>query len=116
MSNPHLEVFVLIAQLGLIASASVYLLAAFPLLALVVYAVQRVYLRTSKRIRHLDLEAKAPLYAQFSDTLSGLATIRAFGWQAGFKTENDRLLDNSQKPFYLLFCVQRKSTLLATGR
>lgn len=98
----------ILAQLGLIASASVYLLAAFPLLALAVYAVQRVYLRTSKRIRHLDLEAKAPLYAQFTDTLAGIATIRAFGWQNASKAENDRLLDNSQRPFYLLFCVQRE--------
>ncbi|EKG10418.1 Putative ABC transporter protein [Macrophomina phaseolina MS6] len=105
--NTFFEIFVILAQLGLIASASVYLLAAFPLLALAVYAVQRVYLRTSKRIRHLDLEAKAPLYAQFTDALAGIATIRAFGWQNASKAENDRLLDNSQRPFYLLFCVQR---------
>lgn len=63
IANPLPEVFALIAQLGLITSASIYLLAAFPLLALVVYVVQCVYLRTSKCIRHLDLEVKAPLYA-----------------------------------------------------
>jgi ATP-binding cassette subfamily C (CFTR/MRP) protein 1 len=74
------------------------------------YAVQRVYLRTSQRIRHMDLETKAPLYAQFTDALNGAASIRAFNWQSPSRNENDTLLDNNQRPFYLLFCVQRKSS------
>ncbi|KAL3417106.1 multidrug resistance-associated protein 1 [Phlyctema vagabunda] len=40
-------------------------------------------------------------------SLSGLATIRAFGWSDGFVLQNQLLLDNSQKPYYLLFCIQR---------
>lgn len=97
----------MVAQLGLIASASTYIIAAFPVLALAMYAVQRVYLRTSQRIRHMDLETKAPLYAQFTDALNGTASIRAFNWQGSSKKENVTLLDDNQRPFYLLFCVQR---------
>lgn len=99
----------LVAQLALIASASVFLLAVFPGILLAVYVIQRVYLKSSKRIRLLDLEAKSPLYAQFTDTLSGLSTIRAFGWQEPAKYDNDKLLDTSQRPFYTMYCVQRKS-------
>lgn len=55
----------------------------------------------------MDLEAKAPLYSLFEETLRGLATIRAFGWQSHPSSKNDALLDRSQKPFYLLFAVQR---------
>jgi ATP-binding cassette subfamily C (CFTR/MRP) protein 1 len=36
-----------------------------------------------------------------------LATIRAFGWQGNFKSLNYQRLDTSQRPFYLLFCLQR---------
>jgi ATP-binding cassette subfamily C (CFTR/MRP) protein 1 len=62
---------------------------------------------TSRQLRHLDLEAKSPLYTHFTETLSGVVTIRAFGWKPAFLQENLRLLDFSQKPYYLLFCIQR---------
>lgn len=69
--------------------------------------IQKYYLRTSRQVRLLDLEAKSPLYSHFIESLSGLATIRAFGWSDAFVEQNLALLDHSQKPFYLLFCIQR---------
>jgi ABC-type multidrug transport system fused ATPase/permease subunit len=53
------------------------------------------------------LEAKSPLYTQFIETLSGLITIRSFGWSEEFLDRNLRALDHSQQPYYLLFCIQR---------
>jgi len=73
----------------------------------VVYFIQNGYLRTSRQLRHLDLEAKAPLYTLFVETLDGLATIRAFGWQDHLRRRNYTVLDGAQKPFYLLNCIQR---------
>lgn len=69
--------------------------------------LQKFYLRTSRQLRLLDLEAKSPLYTQFIETLTGLTTIRAFGWTEEFREQNLALLDNSQRPMYLLLCVQR---------
>lgn len=74
--------------------------------------IQKYYLRTSRQVRLLDLEAKSPLYSHFIESLSGLVTIRAFGWSNAFVEQNLALLDNSQKPFYLLFCVQRWLSLV----
>ena len=34
-------------------------------------------------------------------------TIRAFGWTEAYTTKTKKLLDQSQKPFYLLLCIQR---------
>ncbi|KAI9647609.1 hypothetical protein NHQ30_003994 [Ciborinia camelliae] len=70
------------------------------------------YLRTSRQIRLLDLEAKSPLYSHFLETLSGLAHIRAFKWAEKSCVTNHELLDNSQRPFYLLFMIQRWLTLV----
>ena len=69
--------------------------------------MQFVYLRTSRQLRLLDLEAKSPLYTHFLETAQGLATIRAFGWQQEMRDEGIRLLDYSQKPFYLMTAIQR---------
>lgn len=49
---------------------------------------------------------------QFIESLSGLATIRAYGWQQNERDLNLRLLDTSQKPFYLLFMIQQWLTLV----
>ncbi|KAH8201484.1 hypothetical protein TruAng_004332 [Truncatella angustata] len=57
-------------------------------------------------IRRLDLEAKSPLYTHFSETLTGLVTIRAMGWKQDFIEENSNRLNKSQRPFYLVYSVQ----------
>jgi ABC-type multidrug transport system fused ATPase/permease subunit len=91
--------------------ASKYAAISFPFVLLTVYLIQKVYLRTSRQLRFLDLEAKAPLYSHFTDTLSGLATLRAFGWQHSLQEKHYELLDRSQRPFYFLYAVQRWLTL-----
>ncbi len=94
-------------QVGLIATVSAYMLTTIPLLLGVIFVLQHVYLRTSRQMRLLDLEAKSPLYTHFLETLNGLATIRAFDWQDDSRHANHRLLDIAQRPDYLLLCIQR---------
>ncbi|KAL8774135.1 MAG: hypothetical protein Q9209_001243 [Squamulea sp. 1 TL-2023] len=96
-----------VAQIILIGVSSVYAAVSFPLWIIVLYFIQKYYLRTSRQLRFLDLEAKSPLYSQFTEILAGLTTVRAFGWQSALETKNRFLLDRSQRPFYLLFAVQR---------
>ena len=69
--------------------------------------LQKFYLRTSRQLRFLDLEAKSPLYTHFTETLNGLHTIRAFGWEAEYQQEHSKRLDASQTPYYLLYCIRR---------
>lgn len=96
-----------LAETGLIASGASSVAAAIPVCLLALYLIQKYYLRTSRQLRLLDLEAKSPLYTQFAETLAGLPTIRAFGWAPAFRADNHRRLDASQRPFYTMFCVQR---------
>ncbi|KAL1981958.1 hypothetical protein VTN96DRAFT_1970 [Rasamsonia emersonii] len=101
-----------IAQTTLIGVASPYTAISFPFVIIALYFIQKFYLRTSRQLRFMDLEAKAPLYSQFTECLSGLVTIRAFGWQKAMEEKSRKLLDRSQRPFYLLFAVQRWLTLV----
>jgi ABC-type multidrug transport system fused ATPase/permease subunit len=96
----------------LIGLGSTYAAISFPLILLALYFVQKYYLRTSRQLRLMDLETKAPLYTLFEESLSGLATIRSFGWQDALEDKNHTLLDRSQRPFYLLYAVQRWLTLV----
>ncbi|KAL4964262.1 P-loop containing nucleoside triphosphate hydrolase protein [Aspergillus stella-maris] len=105
--NTTVELLMCIARLIIIAVASKYICAALPALLGVFYLVQKFYLRTARQLRLLDIEAKAPLFTRFLEAISGLVTIRAFGWEVDFETRNRETFDLSQRPFYLLFCVQR---------
>jgi ABC-type multidrug transport system fused ATPase/permease subunit len=78
-----------------------------PFCILAVSIIQTFYLRTSRQIRLLDLEAKSPLYTHFLETTEGLTTVRAFNWQRQFADRNSDLLDTSQKPFYIMYSIQQ---------
>ncbi|GLA07296.1 hypothetical protein AnigIFM60653_008527 [Aspergillus niger] len=82
------------------------MLVTIPPCYILVYLIQKVYLRTSRQLRFLDLDSRSQLYTNFLDTTRGVTTIRAFGWQDKFATDNIQALDMSQKPYYLLLCLQ----------
>ncbi|KAH7175419.1 P-loop containing nucleoside triphosphate hydrolase protein [Dactylonectria macrodidyma] len=107
LTNVTIELADCIGMAFVIASASPYLAIAYPVLLAVLYFVQMFYLRTSRQIRLLDLESKSPLYTHFLDTINGIATIRAFGWENLDIKQNNKLLDTSQRPAYLLAMIQQ---------
>ncbi|ORY71658.1 multidrug resistance-related protein [Pseudomassariella vexata] len=84
-----------------------YFAAVLPAVLGALYFIQRFYLRTSRQLRLLELEANAPLYSHFIESLNGLVTIRSFGWTGYYTARNVQFLNTSQKPFYLLLCIQR---------
>lgn len=96
-----------VAQLILVALGSSYMAICIPVAIFALYLIQKVYLRTSRQLRFLDLEARSPLFTHFVETIEGLDTIRSFHWQAHFIEINLKCLDQSQKPYYLLLCIQR---------
>lgn len=98
--------FSCIASTGILIVATPFIAAALPALMLVLWAIQKIYLRTSKQLRVMDLEAKAPLCTHFLETVSGIATITAYGWSDSYRDKNAELLGDSQVPFYLFESVQ----------
>ena len=108
----HVAVFNCIGAIILVSTGASYIAATTPLLCGCLYILQMFYLRTSRQLRFLDLEARSPLYTHFLETLKGLITVRAFGWQAAFRQRCLNLLDISQRPYYLLYCIQRWLSLV----
>lgn len=96
----------------LIVTGARYAAVAMPFVLITLYALQKLYLRTSRQLRFMELETQAPLLAYCQETQTGVATIRAFGWQHERHLKYLDLLDRSQRPFYILLCVQRWLTLV----
>ncbi|KAL7903374.1 multidrug resistance-related protein [Trichoderma sp. TUCIM 5745] len=106
------DVTTCIGVTGLAVGAVSYFAAALPFIIVILLIIQRFYVRTSKQLRILEIEHKAPLYSHFLESINGLATIRAFGWTLPYSTKSLTLLDSAQKPSYLLNCIQRWLTLV----
>lgn len=75
------------------------------------YGIQHFYLRTSRQLRHVDIEAKEPLFSHFLDTVRAIDSIRAYGWEDAYKRRSREALDISQAPYYLMWSIQRWLTL-----
>lgn len=95
-----------IVQVIILLVFSNYLGAAVPVFGTLLYFLQRFYLQTSRQLRLLEIEVKAPLYTHFNESVTGVTTIRAFGWQSEYQERNFRFIDSSQRPAYLLRCIQ----------
>jgi ATP-binding cassette subfamily C (CFTR/MRP) protein 1 len=99
-------------SIALISIGSSYMAASIPVAVFALYWIQRFYLRTSRQLRLLDLETKTPLYQHFTETLEGVTTIRAFGWQKPFDEKAFSKLNDSQRPLFILACIQRWLSLV----
>jgi len=110
-----LAILTVISQIAIAVVAAPPMSATIPLLAGVGYLIQRVYLRTSRQVRLMDLEAKAPLCTHFLESLAGIATIRSFGWVSAYRRRNNERLDQSQIPFYLLSQIQNWLALVSSA-
>lgn len=51
---------------------------------------------TSRELKRLDAVSRSPIFAWFSESLSGLSTIRAFNQQSVFISRNEARLDRNQ--------------------
>ncbi|KAL0574610.1 hypothetical protein V5O48_007360 [Marasmius crinis-equi] len=69
--------------------------------------VMRYYLSTSRELKRLDSVSRSPIFAWFGESLSGVATIRAFGMQGLFKTSNHHRVDRNQICYLASVSVNR---------
>eukprot|EP01138_Halocafeteria_seosinensis_P001293 gb/GECG01001326.1/.p1 GENE.gb/GECG01001326.1/~~gb/GECG01001326.1/.p1 ORF type:complete len:1688 (+),score=180.73 gb/GECG01001326.1/:1-5064(+) len=77
-----------------------FLVALVPILVVYIY-IQRFYVTTSRELRRLDSVSKSPIFANFSQTLNGFVTIRAYKENDRFIQRNDDSLDRNQQAYFM---------------
>ncbi|EJD45804.1 ABC transporter [Auricularia subglabra TFB-10046 SS5] len=74
----------------------------------VVYWYAALFYRSSAReLKRLDSLLRSSLYAHFGESLTGLATLRAYAATDRFKEENRRRLDIENRAYWLTVANQR---------
>ncbi|NXM27509.1 MRP7 protein, partial [Oxyruncus cristatus] len=66
-------------------------------LAVVYFFIQRYYRHTSRELKRLYSVTLSPIYTHFSETLSGLSSIRAMRATQRFELENQLRLEQNQR-------------------
>ncbi|KAJ8331529.1 Transporter of the ATP-binding cassette (ABC) [Batrachochytrium dendrobatidis] len=69
--------------------------------------VARMYLNTSRELKRLESVSRSPIYAQFSETLTGVSTIRAYGAEDRFSTDNNEKVDLNHRSFFFIWAANR---------
>ncbi|KAJ3537700.1 hypothetical protein NM688_g6639 [Phlebia brevispora] len=84
-----------------------YLGLIFVPLSIFYYLTAIYYRRTSVETKRLDSIMRSALYASYSETLTGLSTVRAYGEQDRFVHGAQKGLDWENRAYYMTIAIQR---------
>jgi ATP-binding cassette subfamily C (CFTR/MRP) protein 3 len=97
----------LLGQLIIIGINTTYVLVIFVPILMIFLAVQAYFRSAAIQLKRLDAVTRSPVYAHFSECLSGISTIRAYGAQPRMSVINAQKLDCNQKVSYIMTLTSR---------
>lgn len=71
------------------------------------YLVGVFYLTLSRELKRFDSITKSPIHQHFSESLTGVATIRAYGVENRFMKQNLTAIDTNNRPFFYMWVANR---------
>jgi ATP-binding cassette subfamily C (CFTR/MRP) protein 1 len=83
-----------------------FLAALVPCLFVYLYFQNR-YRRSNRELKRLDSITRSPLFAHFSETLTGLSTIRAYKLQQLFIQTNAERMEAQNRPHFIVLVDER---------
>ncbi|KAF9360285.1 hypothetical protein BGX26_009968 [Mortierella sp. AD094] len=70
-------------------------------------AIGLYYVPISRELKRMNSNSRSPILNHFNEALSGLATIRAYGFEKRFLSKNLINQDNNNRTFFLLWSTNR---------
>lgn len=67
----------------------------------------RIYLSSSRELKRIESVSSSPIYAQFSEMINGMQTIRAYGSQNRLELQMREKVDSNHRAFFYLFVTNR---------
>lgn len=71
------------------------------------YLVGLFYISLSRELKRFDSITKSPIHQHFSESLTGVATIRAYGVETRFMKQNLAAIDKNSRPFFYMWVANR---------
>ena len=102
-----LQLFLLSAGTVIFTSAlNPWIILAVVPLMIVFFAIGRLFNKTFREVRRLEALNRSPVFSRFSDTLAGLASIRAYKKETSFLEELYRFEKKSLSKYRQLLIIQ----------
>jgi ABC-type multidrug transport system fused ATPase/permease subunit len=67
----------------------------------------KIYLSSSRELKRIESVSSSPIYAQFSEMINGMQTIRAYGSQNRLEMQMQEKVDSNHRAFFYLFVTNR---------
>ncbi|KAH8989225.1 ABC transporter [Lactarius hatsudake] len=97
----------IIGAVVLISILLPWFLIAVPVVSALYAVTSAFYCASAREIKRLDAILRSSLYSHFSETLSGIATIRAYGEESRFLKENRDRVDFENRAYWMTVTNQR---------
>jgi len=83
-----------------------FTLVLFPVLVTYHYCQAR-YRPISRDLQRIESASRSPIFAQFSESLNGVASVRAYGYGGQMIDQCDKLIDKGNRAFWLMHSSNR---------
>lgn len=104
-------VFICLVQCVSILGLIIFITPGFVIFAFIIaylyYLVGIFYITLSRELKRFESITKSPIHQHFSESLVGVATIRAYGIEKRFMKQNLKAIDENNKPFFYLWVANR---------
>ena len=97
----------IIGSIVLLAIVEPYFLVAMGVVGFLYAHFAMFYRRSSREFKRIDSILRSSLYSHFSESLGGIATIRAYGESQRFFDENVERMDIENRAYYMTIINQR---------
>ncbi|KAI0718208.1 multidrug resistance-associated ABC transporter [Cerioporus squamosus] len=91
---------------GLVFYTFPYLGIIFVPMIIFYYAASLYYRRSSVEVKRVDSLLRSNLFASYSETLTGLSTVRAYRSQRRFVSKSEESLDQENRAYYMTIAIQ----------
>merc|ERR1719242_1530832 len=101
------SIFGMVCCLVVTVSVVPWLLIPMPPIYILYFFLQKYFLSTSRELKRLVSISNAPIYSNFSETMSGTKTVNAFGRSGDFIKRNEDRVNTNQQARFAIFCGYR---------
>lgn len=100
----------------LVACYSLPIFTVFAVVIVILYwLIGALYIVSSRDLKRLESVTRSPIFTLVGEVLSGAVVIRAYGDASRFTRHCLRLIDKTNRPFYLLWCENRWLSVRVDG-
>lgn len=71
------------------------------------HVLQKFFIPTTRQLKRLESVTRSPIYTQFSETITGAQTIRAYRHQDRFQEQSEKMVEENIVYFFAGWAANR---------